>query len=172
MTAPPPVDASTSASPSTSAEAPSSRTWTIFPTASAFPDYLAEKLRACRVELVVIGRFWLTLTTPDGVRRLDVPGDFVRTEIETGLRERLIVVPVLVDNASMPHPESVFGNAIRRPTIVGKGRLEPIPLAHEEPLDEDDDLPSRRAQRPIAIRPATTNSTDDATDIAWSLGRT
>jgi formylglycine-generating enzyme required for sulfatase activity len=72
-----------------------------------FPDYLAEQVSACRIMLVVIGRFWLTLTTPDGTRRLDASGDFVRTEVEMGLRNGLIVVPVLVDNASMPHSEDL-----------------------------------------------------------------
>ncbi|MGH2515497.1 MAG: toll/interleukin-1 receptor domain-containing protein, partial [Ktedonobacterales bacterium] len=76
-----------------------------------FPDYLAEQLRGCRIELVIIGRQWLTLTTPEGIRRLDIPGDFVRAEIEMGLHNGLVVVPVLVDNASMPYadalPESI-----------------------------------------------------------------
>ncbi len=73
------------------------------PYGTRFPDYLAQQLADCRVELVVIGRFWVTLKTPDGKRRrLDVSDDFVRTEIETGLRAGLVVVPLLVDNATMP----------------------------------------------------------------------
>ncbi|WIG60497.1 MAG: Methyl-accepting chemotaxis protein [Ktedonobacterales bacterium] len=68
-----------------------------------FPDHLAQQLTACRIELVLIGRFWLTLKTADGTRRLDAPDDFVRTEIETGLRSGKIVVPLPVDNATMPH---------------------------------------------------------------------
>jgi formylglycine-generating enzyme required for sulfatase activity len=72
-----------------------------------FPDYLADKLKECRVELVIIGKQWLTLTTPDGARRLDDPNDFVRIEIEAGLRNGLIVIPVLVDNATLPHADDL-----------------------------------------------------------------
>jgi hypothetical protein len=43
-----------------------------------FPDYLREQLRACRIELVIIGKLWLTLTIPRGTRRLDHPDDFAR----------------------------------------------------------------------------------------------
>jgi formylglycine-generating enzyme required for sulfatase activity len=72
-----------------------------------FPTYLAEKLGECRVELVIIGPSWLTLATPTGQRRLDDPNDFVRIEVEHGLRNGLIVIPVLVDNATLPHAEEL-----------------------------------------------------------------
>jgi hypothetical protein len=47
----------------------------------------------------------LTLENPDGIRRIDADGDLVRQEAATALsRTDLVVVPVLVDGASMPTP--------------------------------------------------------------------
>ncbi len=65
---------------------------------------------SCLVMLVLIGEEWLT---PDdrGLRRIDDPNDRLRLEIEAGLRHRTVVIPVLVDAATMPKsrelPESV-----------------------------------------------------------------
>jgi hypothetical protein len=63
-----------------------------------------------RVLLVVIGSGWLAAET-DGRRRLDNPQDRLRLEVEAGLRHTTHVIPVLVDEASMPKtgqlPESL-----------------------------------------------------------------
>jgi hypothetical protein len=48
-----------------------------------FPEYIRASLQQCVVELVIIGREWLTAKTEDGTRRLDDPQDWVRQEIET-----------------------------------------------------------------------------------------
>jgi hypothetical protein len=68
-----------------------------------FVQAIEEKLAACRVMLVVVGREWLDARRPSGVRRLDEPYDLVRLEIAAGLaRPDVLVVPVLVEGASMP----------------------------------------------------------------------
>jgi TIR domain len=68
-----------------------------------FPQYITSVLERCGVTLVVIGRRWLDVTGPDGRRRLDNPGDFVRLEIETALtRPGMLVLPLLVEGATMP----------------------------------------------------------------------
>jgi hypothetical protein len=81
------------------------------PFGTNFPPYLEQQLHICRIKLVIIGKFWLTLANPGGGRRLDNPNDFVLIEIETGLRDGLTVIPVLVDGATMPLadglPESI-----------------------------------------------------------------
>lgn len=70
---------------------------------SDFRGALKEAVGSCDVLLVVIGKDWLTSADSHGNRRLDNPGDFVRIEIETGLqRDKVLVVPVLIDKASMP----------------------------------------------------------------------
>lgn len=53
--------------------------------------------------LVLIGNQWLTIADgTTGQRRLDNPNDFVRIEVELGLRHVQTVIPVLIDGASMP----------------------------------------------------------------------
>jgi hypothetical protein len=54
------------------------------------------------VLLALIGPKWLAVTDDAGRRRLDDPDDLVRVEIETALKRRIRVVPVLVDGAAPP----------------------------------------------------------------------
>jgi len=66
-------------------------------------EQLDEALTRCGALLVVIGRRWLTVQNRDGSRRLDDPDDVHRREIAIALsRERVTVIPVLVDGATMP----------------------------------------------------------------------
>ena len=67
----------------------------------AWPERLRTEVERATVMLVLIGKLWLTEQDPNtGDRRLNVPGDWVRTEIELGLQAGLIVAPVLVDGAA------------------------------------------------------------------------
>lgn len=77
-------------------------------------------LNQCDVVLVLIGGSWVDARSPNGSRRLDDPGDFVRIEIETALRRNISVIPVLVQNARMPSKKALprslhqllFNNAV------------------------------------------------------------
>jgi WD40 repeat protein len=60
---------------------------------------------ACDVLLVVIGRHWLA--GRDGQEQLVDPQDPLRLEIAAALRNRIRVVPVLVDGASMPAADTL-----------------------------------------------------------------
>ena len=57
---------------------------------------------SCDVLIAVVGKRWLAAADEDGGRRLDHRDDFVRLEIETALKRGTRVIPVLVDDASMP----------------------------------------------------------------------
>jgi len=68
-----------------------------------FEAVLEEKLNACDAMLTLIGPRWLSVTDPAGHRRLDSPEDYVRREIEAGLRRPDVrVIPILIHGASMP----------------------------------------------------------------------
>lgn len=71
------------------------------PLGTEFPDRLGEALHQCRALVAVIGPDWLGRNR-DGTRRIDSAADYVRREIATALRRRVLVVPVLVGNASLP----------------------------------------------------------------------
>jgi len=73
-------------------------------------DRIDQAVGASDVMLAVIGRHWLTETKPDGGRRLDDPGDVVRTEIAAALARGLTVVPVLVQGAPMPAAQDLPGD--------------------------------------------------------------
>lgn len=70
-----------------------------------FEAALARAIDGTRVMLAVIGPRWLELRDKQGRRRLDVPEDPVRREIEAALAADLPIIPVLVEGASMPAAE-------------------------------------------------------------------
>ena len=71
-----------------------------------FHTYIDSVIQQSAVILVIIGPHWLDVDNT-GRRRLDNPQDLVRTEIETALRQNVVMIPVLVQGAVMPTPEQV-----------------------------------------------------------------
>jgi formylglycine-generating enzyme required for sulfatase activity len=70
-------------------------------------------LQECEVCLVVIGKRWLTAADEYGQRRLDKGDDWVRSEIGAALTRNIRVIPLLVDNASLPIAEALPGELVR-----------------------------------------------------------
>jgi TIR domain len=66
-----------------------------------YPAIIDGAIKNTSVFIALIGRHWLTLKSK-GRRRLDYKDDPVRLEIESALRSRVTVIPVLVDGAKMP----------------------------------------------------------------------
>ena len=71
-----------------------------------FRKAIDDNVSGCGVFLAVIGPQWATIGT-DGHRRLDDPNDFVRLEVASALARNIAVIPVLVHEARMPHPEQL-----------------------------------------------------------------
>jgi hypothetical protein len=67
-----------------------------------FVKTIKETVGSCDVLIAVIGKGWLSSSDQEGRRRLENPEDFVRIEIATALKRGIRVIPVLVDNVSMP----------------------------------------------------------------------
>lgn len=68
-----------------------------------FKHVLDQHVAACDVLLVIMGRKWATVTDGDNKQRLSDPNDFVHIEVKAGIdRDDVLVIPVLVDNATMP----------------------------------------------------------------------
>lgn len=72
-----------------------------------FGKLIHEEVGSCVVLIAVIGPEWLTLKDAAGRRRLDDPHDFVREEIAKALAREILVIPVLVEDASMPRAEDL-----------------------------------------------------------------
>ena len=72
-----------------------------------FAEAIRRAVTTSTVLLVIVGPRWLNAATEAGARRLDDPGDFVRLEIEMALGADVPVVPVLVEDATMPVPTAL-----------------------------------------------------------------
>jgi len=68
-----------------------------------FVNRITQAVDACHVLLVIIGPRWASITNGAATPRLAQPGDFVRLEVEEGLRRsHVAVIPILVGGARMP----------------------------------------------------------------------
>lgn len=81
-------------------------------------EKLFAELGECDALIVVIGPKWLTVADQQG-RKLDDPEDVVRREIELAFSRQKVVIPVLVEGASMPTPDDLPGELARLPTHQG-----------------------------------------------------
>ena len=72
-----------------------------------FRNALQETTASCDLMLVLIGRNWAATKDEGGRVRLENPDDYVRLEVEAGLKRNIVVTPVLVQGAHMPAPEDL-----------------------------------------------------------------
>jgi hypothetical protein len=72
-----------------------------------FPTEIERALAAASALLVVIGRQWMTCTDGEGKPRISNEDDWVATEVAAALDRNILVLPVLVDGASMPPEKSL-----------------------------------------------------------------
>jgi TIR domain len=72
-----------------------------------FVDVLDRQLKGCQVMLALIDPEWATATDKHGHRRIDREYDYVRTEIVSALARGVRTVPVLIEGAEMPDPETL-----------------------------------------------------------------
>jgi hypothetical protein len=149
-----------------------------------FVGRIERAVGSCKVMLVIIGRSWLEARDSDGRRRLDNPQDWVTLEIAAALQRNIRVIPVLVEGATMPRPESLpssiqelaFRNALemtdnrwnhdvsRLITAIEKaiGTSTPLP-------DETEATPTPREERRSAPSPKSGPGGKPAVAPAWWL---
>lgn len=73
-----------------------------------FVEQITEAVSGCVALIVVMGPGWATVESEEGQRRIEDPADFVRLEVETGLRrDDVRVIPALVAGARMPRQEAL-----------------------------------------------------------------
>src|ERR1700687_2591341 len=72
-----------------------------------FRSVLRKTLESCDLMLVVIDKNWADAKDEEGRTRLKNPNDFVRMEVEAGLKRDIAVTPVLVRGAHMPTAEQL-----------------------------------------------------------------
>jgi pterin-4a-carbinolamine dehydratase len=75
---------------------------------AGFPDRIRHAVESASIVLVIIGRDWISAQDERTYRRrLDMPSDWVRQEIELALSKSDTVIPVLIEDAPMPSPDQL-----------------------------------------------------------------
>lgn len=87
---------------------------------------IEKALEVSRVVLVLIGPHWLTTTDDAGNRRLDNEHDPVRQEVEVALHRGLVIIPLLVEHATMPR-EDELPAPLKPLTFRNARRVRPDP---------------------------------------------
>ncbi len=94
------------------------------PPGADFREHINHVLDESDILLAIVGPKWLG--TRGGQTRLDDEADPVRVEIETGLRKKMPVIPVLVLRAAMPRasqlPDTVRDFAYRHAVQIDAGQ--------------------------------------------------
>lgn len=112
-----------------------------------FRKELDKRLKHCEIMLVVIGSRWLNARDSEGRRRLDLPEDYVRLEIEMALSRDIRVVPVLLDDTDLPASEDLPESL--RELVHRQGTR----IQHESFARDLDSLAEGLAPRPATIVP-------------------
>jgi TIR domain-containing protein len=95
------------------------------PLGQDFRAEIAEKLSRCDAVLAIVGPNWMARDA-EGRSRLDDADDYVRYEIETALKRRIPVIPVLVQQAEMPNAAQL-PESLREFTFRNATRIRPDP---------------------------------------------
>jgi TIR domain len=77
------------------------------PAGVRFSAWIESRVGQCNVMMVLIGNSWASARDHTGQRRLDLPKDWVRQEIETALRRDIPIIPVRVQGAPMPSEDEL-----------------------------------------------------------------
>ncbi len=72
-----------------------------------FIDKINEALASADFLLAVISKKWIGVNPKTGLRRIDLPDDFVRLEVAAAFEKQKIVIPCLVGGAKMPRKEDL-----------------------------------------------------------------
>ena len=77
------------------------------PAGVRFSACIESRVGQCSVMVVLIGNAWLSAKDRTGQRRLDIPKDWVRQEIEAALSRDIPILPVRVQGAPMPSEDEL-----------------------------------------------------------------
>lgn len=139
------------------------------PLGSDFRQVIEQEVAGCDVLLVVVGPEWSSLKGANGQPRLADPFDFVRIEVEEGLkREHVRVIPVLVENSIMPGEKEL-------PASLKALRFRQAAVVRNDP-DFNRDIEGLISilidQKPAGRSPSATKRLSDVlrSKRSWSLG--
>ena len=89
------------------------------PLGADFKEIIESKIRECNIVLAIIGKNFIKIKDNDGIIRIFNPEDFVNMELSTAIKEKKIVIPVLVDDAVIPKVSELPENLNKLPYLNG-----------------------------------------------------
>lgn len=101
------------------------------PLGADFTIFITETLKRCKILVAVIGKGWIDAVDDVGNRRLNNPEDWVRIEIETALKAKILVVPLLVNGAKMPRTKEL-PKELRKLASLNAACARPDPDFHKD----------------------------------------
>jgi len=145
------------------------------PAGEDFRAVITDAVANCDVLLAVIGRHWTTVEDADGRRRLENPADFVRIEVEAAMQSRVPVVPVLVDDATMPNeselPESIAELAYRNAVELSDSRWRNDVSLLLTSLKKREEAASTGEVEPMPDNPGFSPVLGQNPILSWDAGR-
>ena len=90
-----------------------------------FRKHIGDAVGQCVVFIALIGRDWVGAADAQGNRRLDMAGDFVRTEIAAALQRDIPIIPVWLDGVALPDEGKLPADI--RDLVFRNG----VPIRHE-----------------------------------------
>jgi len=155
-----------------------------------FRQAVERSLDECGVFLAVIGTTWVDIKAgddPNGERRLDNPGDYVRQEVATALKRGagLPVIPVLVRGANMPAPAKLpddlkdlaYRNALTLSHVDWDGNLAKLVAAIRPHVDDGTRAPQPSPEIAAVLKhgmqaqkfPTSRTGAQDAADVGSEI---
>ena len=97
-----------------------------------FSEVINGAVGSSDVLVTVIGRNWLGAKNAGEARRLDDPRDLVRKEIQSALKHKIGLVPVLVQGAQMPRADQLPKSLAR---LAGRNAFEISHIRWQQDVD-------------------------------------
>lgn len=114
---------------------------------------IEKAVGACDVLVAVIGPHWLDIKDKQGHRRIDGAQDFVRLEIATALTRNVRVIPVLVNDATLPGPEELPADLV---PLTRRNSIEVSDIRFRSDMERLVHSIEGIAQKPEEVRPGPT----------------
>jgi hypothetical protein len=96
-----------------------------------FVESIPKAMQRATIQLVIIGSHFLDVSDLAGGRRLDNPDDYVRLEVEAGLRKGIPVIPILLEGVTMAAPNQWPSSLARL------SRLNALSVRHDPDFSND-----------------------------------
>jgi hypothetical protein len=91
-----------------------------------FLDVIERSVGSVDGLVAVIGTSWLSAEDEAGRKRLENPNDILRREVATALQREILVIPVLVQGATMPSHDDL------PPDLTGLASLQALPITNAD----------------------------------------